>query len=292
MTSILFNLSGKIEKPIVDALYFLKRIADSFGIPFFVIGAFSRDLILKHGYGIEPRRKTGDIDVGVEVANWEQFEKLKESLIATSQFSLTPDKQRLRCGTILIDILPFGPITDEDKKISWPPEHELIMSRVGFEEAYEHSVTVRLGSDPELDIKLASLPGLAIMKLISWKEKYPNRKRDADDLLLIMNKYEEAGNSERLYEEDLPLLQEEGFDIKLAGIRLLGRDMARISNPATFRIIKGILDAATEEMGQYKLITDMIRETGISDTRFDEILLQLEKLKIGIVEGGEKKPEK
>ena len=288
MTSILFNLSGKIEKPIVDALYFLKRIADSFGIPFFVIGAFSRDLILKHGYGIEPRRKTGDIDVGVEVANWEQFEKLKESLIATSQFSLTPDKQRLRCGTILIDILPFGPITDEDKKISWPPEHELIMSMVGFEEAYEHSVTVRLGSDPELDIKLASLPGLAIMKLISWKEKYPNRKRDADDLLLIMNKYEEAGNSERLYEEDLPLLQEEGFDIKLAGIRLLGRDMARISNPATFRIIKGILDAATEEMGQYKLITDMIRETGISDTRFDEILLQLEKLKQGIVEGGEK----
>jgi len=288
MTSILFNLSGKIEKPIVDALYFLKRIADSFGIPFFVIGAFSRDLILKHGYGIEPRRKTGDIDVGVEVANWEQFEKLKESLIATSQFSLTPDKQRLRCGTILIDILPFGPITDEDKKISWPPEHELIMSMVGFEEAYEHSVTVRLGSDPELDIKLASLPGLAIMKLISWKEKYPNRKRDADDLLLIMNKYEEAGNSERLYEEDLPLLQEEGFDIKLAGTRLLGRDMARISNPATFRIIKGILDAETEEMGQYKLITDMIRETGISDTRFDEILLQLEKLKQGIVEGGEK----
>ena len=291
MTSILFNLSGKIEKPIVDALYFLKRIADSFGIPFFVIGAFSRDLILKHGYGIEPRRKTGDIGVGVEVVNWEQFEKLKESLIATSQFSLTPDKQRLRCGTILIDILPFGPITDEDKKISWPPEHELIMSRVGFEEAYEHSVTVRLGSDPELDIKLASLPGLAIMKLISWKEKYPNRKRDADDLLLIMNKYEEAGNSERLYEEDLPLLQEEGFDIKLAGTRLLGRDMARISNPATFRIIKGILDAETEEMGQYKLITDMIRETGISDTRFDEILLQLEKLKQGIVEGGERNIE-
>jgi predicted nucleotidyltransferase len=288
MTSILFNLSGKIEKPIVDALYFLKRIADSFGIPFFVIGAFSRDLILKHGYGIEPRRKTGDIDVGVEVANWEQFEKLKESLIAMSQFSLTPDKQRLRCGTILIDILPFGPITDEDKKISWPPEHELIMSMVGFEEAYEHSVTVRLSSDPELDIKLASLPGLAIMKLISWKEKYPNRKRDADDLLLIMNKYEEAGNSERLYEEDLPLLQEEGFDTKLGGIRLLGRDMARISNPATFRIIKKILDAETEEMGQYKLITDMIRETGISDTRFDEILLQLEKLKQGIVEGGEK----
>src|SRR4030065_227594 len=208
MTSILFNLSGKIEKPAVD----------------------------------------------------------------TRQFSHAPERQRLRCGTILMDILPFGSITDKDKKISWPPEHEIIMSMVGFEEAYEYSITVRLSSVPELDIKLASLPGLAIMKLISWKEKYPNRRRDAEDLLLIMNKYEEAGNSERLYEEDLPLLQEEGFDTKLAGTRLLGRDMVKISDPETSRTIKGILDAETEEMSQYKLVTDMMRKTSMSDTRFDEIL--------------------
>ena len=272
----------------MDAIYLLKGIADSLGIPFFVVGAFARDLILKHYYGIEPRRKTADIDLGVEVVNWEQFEKLKESLIAAGQFSLTSEKQRLRCGTILIDILPFGPITDKDKKISWPPEHEIIMSMVGFEEAYEYSLTVRLSSDPELDIKLASLPGLVIMKLISWKEKYPNRKRDADDLLLIMNNYEKAGNSERLYEEDLPLLQEEGFDTKLAGTRLLGRDMANISDPRTIQIVKEILDAETEEMSQYKLISDMIREAGMSDTRFDGILAQLKKLREGFIEVGGK----
>ncbi len=292
MKNISFDLSGKIEKPVVDTLHILKKVADSLSIPFFVVGASARDFILRHHYGIEPRRKTGDIDLGVEVASWEQFKKLFESLISTGQFSPTPERQRLRCGTILIDILPFGAITDEDKKISWPPEHEIIMSMVGFEEAYEHSITVRVSSDPDLDIKLASLPGLAIMKLISWKEKYPDRKRDAEDLLLIMNKYEEAGNSERLYEEDLPLLQEEGFDTRLAGTRLLGRDMAKISDPKTFLVVKEILDAETEEMSQYKLISDMMRETGMSDTKFDEILLQLEKLKQGIVEAGEKKLEK
>jgi predicted nucleotidyltransferase len=62
----------------------------------------------------------------VEVANWKQFEKLKESLIAAGQFSPTSEKQRLRCGTILIDILPFGPVTDRDKKISWPPERATV----------------------------------------------------------------------------------------------------------------------------------------------------------------------
>jgi predicted nucleotidyltransferase len=288
MKNISFDLSGKIEKPVVDALYTLQKVAGSLDIPLFVVGASARDFILRHHYGMEPRKKTGDIDLGVDVASWEQFKTLFESLISTGQFSPTPEKQRLRCETILIDILPFGAISDKDKKISWPPGHEIIMSMVGFEEAYEHSITVRVSSDPELDIKLASLPGLAVMKLISWKEKYPDRKRDAEDLLLIMNKYEEAGNSERLYEEDLPLLQEEGFDTKLAGTRLLGRDMAKISDSKTFLIVKEILDAETEEMSQYKLISDMIREAGMSDTRFDGILDQLTKLREGFVEVGEK----
>ncbi len=288
MTDIFLNLSGKIEKRVVDTLHILKRVAGSLSISFFVVGASARDFILKHQYDIEPRRKTGDIDLGVEVASWEQFKMLFEALISSGQFSPTPERQRLRCGTVLVDILPFGPITGEGKKISWPPEHEIIMSMVGFEEAYEHSITVRVSSDPDLDIKLATLPGLAIMKLISWEEKYPDRKRDAEDLLLIMNTYEEAGNSSRLYGEDLPLLQEEGFDTRLAGARLLGRDMARISDPETLLIVKKILDDETKEMSQYKLISDTMREAGMSDTRFDGILAQLTKLREGFVEVGEK----
>ena len=122
MTNIFLNLSGKIEKPVVDTLHILKKVADSLGVNFFVVGASARDFILRHQYGIEPRRKTGDIDLGVEVASWEQFKTLFEELISTGQFSPTSERQRLRRGTVLIDILPFGPITDEDKKISWPPE--------------------------------------------------------------------------------------------------------------------------------------------------------------------------
>jgi len=68
--------------------------------------------------------------------------------------------------------------------------------------------------------------------------------------------------------------------------------MAKISDPRTIQIVKGILDAETEEMGKYRLVRDMIREAGIPDLRFDEILTQLGKLKQGIVAGEEKKPEK
>jgi hypothetical protein len=56
----------------------------------------------------------------------------KEKLaIATGQFSPIPESQRLRCKIIFIDILPLGSITDKDKKISLPPEREIIMNEYG-----------------------------------------------------------------------------------------------------------------------------------------------------------------
>ena len=84
------------------------------------------------------------------------------------------------------------------------------------------------------------------------------------------------------------MLEEEGFDTRLAGARLLGRDMARISDSKTFLIVKEILDDETKEMSQYKLISDMMREAGMSDTRFDGTQAQLTKLREGFVEVGAK----
>lgn len=289
MSNIFFNISGKIDKQTIEALTMVKGIADSLNIPFFMVGASARDFILEHCYGIKPRRMTRDIDLGVEVASWEQFNQLKDSLIATGKF--THDKkeqQRFHCDSIIVDIVPFGSITDENKKISWPPEHEIFMSMFGFKEAYEHAVLVRLSTEPPLDIKIPTLPGLALMKIISWNDRPSERQRDADDLLFIMHKYEDAGNRERLFDEEQSMLMEEEFNTQLAGIRLLGRDMARISDLETLKVVTEILENETGEQSQYKLITDMIRGALMFHERFEEILQQVEKLKQGIVEVADK----
>jgi predicted nucleotidyltransferase len=285
MSNILFDLSGKIDQQTVAALSAVKGIADSQGIPFFVVGASARDLILKHCYGIEPPRMTADIDLGVEVADWEQFNKLTEALKATGRF-LPNERQRQRYhfDSVLIDIVPFGPITDENRRIAWPPEHEIFMSMIGFKEAYENSITVRLSTTPELDIKLPTLPGLALMKIVSWREKYPERPKDAEDLLLIMQKYEDAGNFDRLYDKEQDLLQEEKFDTRNATIRLLGRDMAKMADIETLSTVKAILDSETGEQSQYKLITDMVKGSLRFEDRFEETLQQVETLKKGLTE--------
>ncbi|HUU49506.1 MAG TPA: nucleotidyl transferase AbiEii/AbiGii toxin family protein [Nitrospinota bacterium] len=280
MNKILFDISEKIEPSFVDALYEFNKVASSLDIPFFIVGATARDFILEYCFGIKSPRMTRDIDLGIVVANWDKFNRLSKTLLSNNNFSKDKEKQRYIFKDVFIDIVPFGPISDKDKKISWPPEHEIIMSTLGFKEAYDSSVNVKLSSEPELYVKLPTLPGLAIMKLISWKEKYPARKRDAEDLLFIMNKYEEAGNLDRLYETESTLFIEEGSNARLACIRLLGRDMAKISNTDTLEVIKKILDVETCDESKYHLVTHMV---GRNDN-FDEILIQLEKLKQGIFE--------
>jgi len=229
---------------------------------------------------------TSDIDLGVEVANWHQFEELSEALFATGKFSATGEKQRFLFEGILVDIVPFGPVAGSNKKISWPPEHEIFMSMLGFEEAYNYSITVRLSTSPELDIEIPTLPGLALMKLISWKDRYPERPKDAEDLLFIMHNYCDAGNTDRLYDEEPSLLEDEGFDNQLAGIRLLGKDMAKIADSTTTEAIKAILNDETGDQSRNRLVIDMVRAVGFRN-RFDEILRQVEKLKKGFYENPE-----
>ncbi len=282
MMNISFDLSGKIDQQTIDALLTIKKEADILNIPFFVVGAFARDIILKHCYGITPRRMTGDIDLGINIADWGQFDIFIDSLISTGKFFRTKEPQRYIFDSTLIDIVPFGAIADEQFKIGWPPEHKILMSIVGFKEAFENSIIVRLNSDPELDIKVPTLPGLAVLKLISWKEKYPERAKDADDLLLIMNEYEHAGNLDRLYKDEADLLTEEGFDNQIAGIRLLGRDMATIVDKKIAREVRSILEYETKD--SQKLIIDIIRERKMFNDKFDTIFHQLEKLKQGFIE--------
>ncbi|MBO1225608.1 MAG: nucleotidyl transferase AbiEii/AbiGii toxin family protein [Candidatus Scalindua sediminis] len=280
MSNISFDISGKIETSYIDALLAIKEIADHLNIPFFIVGATARDILLEHFHNIKVPRMTRDIDLGVKVPDWEKLKTLTDTMLAGDKFTKAKENQRYIYNDILIDIVPFGNISDENKTVKWPSEHEIILSTLGFDEAYEFSVLFRLSSDPLLEVKVPTIPGLAIMKLISWDEKYPDRTKDAEDLLFIMENYVEVIDQNYLYEKEATLLEEEDFDNQIACIRLLGRDIAKISNTDTLDKIKEILSIETAEQSQYRLIPDMFNV----HNDFDKVLLLLNKLKQGILE--------
>jgi len=283
MTNISFNLSGRISPYLVEVLRGVSREASSLGILFFVVGAAARDIVLEYCHAIRPARGTRDLDIGVEVAGWDEFQKLSDALVATGRFEATRELHRLKSGSFLVDIVPFGGVSPDGKSIVWPPDNQIYMNIMGFQEAYEYGLTIRLSEDPVFDVKVPTIPGMALMKVISWKDRYPERPKDAEDLLFLMEHYADAGNVDRLYDEETELLVAEGFDQTLAGIRLLGRDMAAMANKATGGAIQAILDEETAENQRYRLVQDMVRGARLHD-RSEEVLGKVEKLKQGFVE--------
>ena len=73
----LLDLSGKIDECTLALYEHIIAAASALEIQFFVIGATARDLILDRNYNIRPFRATEDVDLGVRVADWEQFAALK-----------------------------------------------------------------------------------------------------------------------------------------------------------------------------------------------------------------------
>ncbi len=280
MSDTLKDISGRIEPEKISVLKNIKEVADELGIHFFAMGAFARDVLFAHIHGIPTLRATEDIDIAVEVASWETFRNLADTLIGRGYLTATrlPHRFSARFSPTLVDIVPYGELSDDSKQISWPPDHDRIMSMVGFEEAYRSATRVLISKDPPLEILVPSIPGLTLLKIISWDDAFPERKRDAVDLLFILKNCETNDTRTRLYEAYPDLLKEEDYDISLASVRLLGQEIARLCNKDTHRTIQDILTRETDENGNLKLLSQMGMGGSFRGSSFENVLLLLKKL--------------
>jgi predicted nucleotidyltransferase len=274
------DLSGKVEAGTVEVLRAIHKVAQALSIPYFIVGAASRDMILMHGYGISPIRTTGDIDLGVMVRDWEHYRRLRDELLSTGDFRPTRINQRLNYKNMtLVDLIPFGAIADPDHTISWPHPGDTKMNVLGFDEAYRNSKLIKLRSDPEFEVPSASPAGLVVMKLILWNDKPTERRRDAEDCGLILANYLDAGNQDRIFNEEPDWVKQGDFDYVRAGAKLLGKDMARIASQETATAIHAILCRETSGPEQYRLVEGMMKGVNVSESKYERVLQLLSDLK-------------
>jgi predicted nucleotidyltransferase len=83
------------------------------------------------------------------------------------------------------------------------------MSVAGFNEALDSAVLVQL--DRDLVIKVVCLPALLVLKLLAWTDR-KHENRDAEDIYTLLKQYGDAGNEDRLYGDELAVLEAEGYD--------------------------------------------------------------------------------
>ena len=283
MTINSLDLSGKIDPLTVSVLSRIQQIAAKERVPVFVVGATARDILFESAYEIAPKRATVDIDVAVFLENWTQFDCIKEALVQSYDFKPARETQRLIFqGRLPVDFIPFGGVAESSDHISWPPDRTFKMSVAGFEECYQHAIPVKLSDNPDLVIQVVSLPGLALLKLISWDDNPERRRRDAPDLFFIIKNYLDAGNLDRLFDEAPDIVAAKEYDYELASAILLGRDISKIASTSTKKTLLEILERESQREEGHRIAMDVLQSNGYRWLDYERVVAYLDSLLKGL----------
>jgi predicted nucleotidyltransferase len=280
----IFPLLKPLSPLVLEPLKAVAQTANSLSLPYFLAGATARDLVLENIFGRAPGKLTRDLDFGFVLSDWKQFENLKAALMSTGRFK--PDRaiqrvlyQHSAGISVRVDLIPFGGV-QEGSQISWPPDNDFVMNVAGFKEALESAIQVQVESD--LVVPVTSLPGLIILKLFAWADR-KHEKRDAPDILKILTDYADAGNEDRLYADELPILEAAEFDVPIAGARLLGKDARHTASQETAASIAKML--ADPDLKR-ELLNQLVQTSPRSDQSFaDHCALLLDNFQRGFTEG-------
>lgn len=240
----------------------MQHAAKELGIPVFVVGAVARIILLENIHGLTAGRTTTDVDFAFALDNWEQFHAIKTSLLESPRFNASEHvvhRLHFRAPGLehsyKVDLIPFGGIETSKNTISWPPDMAIMMNVAGFSDAFAAAVSVE--ANPGLEIAVASLPGIAILKLFAWADRRQENPKDALDLIALLRSYHEAGNENRIYSDAgaVAALEAVDYDPELAGAWLLGNDVAAMASKSTVAGLDALLNGAIKD----RLIEDMSR---------------------------------
>lgn len=266
-----YNISSeKLEHPLLKGLLDeLIPVFQKLEIKFFVIGAMARDIIMEL-HGKKSGSRTQDIDIAIAVDKWEEFSTIEKEIIQLSNFQKDNNQTQrfIYLNDFQLDIVPYGGITTNEDKIFWPPDQSFAMSVLGFEEA-EHNV-VRVKIDDSIEIDVASLASIFLLKIVAWNDRHQKGNRDADDIGFILSNYLNIHEERAAMEHYKDVYEIENFSITKAGAALLGIDIAQLLSNESKDKIKEIINKELERK-ESSILFNQIIETN-NRFKFEEIV--------------------
>ncbi|SAL52735.1 hypothetical protein AWB74_02403 [Caballeronia arvi] len=238
-----------VEALTIALLRDVKDACQALGTSFVLAGATARDILMWHLHDRKATVATRDVDIAVCAVSWEFHEALIDLLIQTRRFARHPTQQQKLLYTrgpedhvSELDIVPFGQIEARPGELHWPPDGEVVMTVLGFQEAVDTAQPVDIGEG--VVIPVLTVPAFVLLKIFAWQDRRLKKNTDASDLLFVLRNYFEAGNTARIFEEAMDQLEAFEFDVNLAAAALLGREVSDLAYPETLAALRGLLQSA------------------------------------------------
>lgn len=223
-----YNISSeKFTHPLLKPILLeLTEYFEGSGISFFVIGATARDILMEL-HDEQSGRLTYDLDIAITINDWNQWDAVEKGIISLANFKKDKKQQQrfLYKDNFTLDIVPFGEIMKQGNKIFWPPDESFAMSVLGFDAVEDGSIKINV--DEEIEIRIASLCGIFILKVFAWKDRHQKDNKDADDIGFILANYLEIHREASLdyydivYPEDHTVLTGGGSMLGIHAAELL-----------------------------------------------------------------------
>lgn len=267
-----------------EVFQILEKVFDDHGIEFYVFGALARDT----WYTKESidSRTTRDVDFALYVFSQEQYEEIIAKLVEEHGFSGIkgiPFRLQTPFG-YTIDLIPFGEISIDDAVLpdkNW--DRPVFVN--GFEEIlHEGIATVEVEAE-NLTFKVATLPAIILLKLISYDDRPERRTQDPIDIADIIQHYFDIESMviweyhNDLFEQDLALNE-------IAAV-VIGREIKDIlaDNRALKERVLRIL--SLQNQTQQKMAEEMVQD----DCTLEEIEQWFKLIKKGIEEDAPRRSE-
>jgi predicted nucleotidyltransferase len=215
-------------------------------LPILLVGAFARDLLFWHMHGIEPGRGTVDIDITIQMTDWNAYRSFGQILLDAGFENREQEHREKFVDTETgreMDLLPFGTISPDGQSIVWPEDNSS-WSVVGIAEALAHSLCLSVAAGTaSYRVPFVSVPGLVLLKMVAVADRPEKRfKRDGTDIGFVIGNYLAIGNRDRLrtppHDDIMGRVRN---DLDLATAQLLGRDIASVASASTRERLRDIL---------------------------------------------------
>ena len=121
---------------------------------------------------------------------------------------------------VRIDFIPAGPQEIARRKLVWP--NGFRMNLTGFRHVFTTALPLEV--EAGLEIQVAPLPVIALLKMVAWLDRPAERERDLEDLAHLLDEFVEP-HDEAFYG---PEITEQQIQYELVSAYLLGRELGHL----------------------------------------------------------------